>query len=305
MSLDDVRPELSVIIPCLNAADTLEVQLRALAAQSCPVPWEILLCDNGSTDGTLEVAARYQEALPQLRIIDAGAQRGAGPARNRGVEVARGRWLAFCDADDEVATDWLATMCAALSEHPFVAGRFEAERLNSRRTLRSRPVEQQGGLQVSDIGGGLPHAGAGNMGIHRDAYLAVGGFDPSVEWLEDTDFSWRVQRHGVPLVFRPEVVIHVRLRSTFRSMWAQGLRYGRAAAILESRYGRAGEPSPGRVAQPSVGRLRRAVSWGVDHLVAGKLVWRVAWVVGHRTSGPARDVSWSEPARSPDRSGRA
>lgn len=291
---------LSVIIPCLNAERTLATQLEALANQPCPVPWEVLVCDNGSTDGTLPVAESYAGRLP-LRIIDASDRRGAGPARNRGAERALGGWLAFCDADDEVATDWLAAMCGALAEHPFVAGRFEAHRLNSRRTLRSRTVEQQAGLQGSDTGAGLPHAGAGNMGVHRDLFLRVGGFDPSVEWLEDTDFSWRAQRHGAALVYRPDVVIHVRLRSSYRSMWTQGFHYGRAAALLERRYGPAAPPPPEAAdgLRPGWGRrLRRGSTWFIDH-VAGKLAWRAGWVVGYRTARTAGTDAGPSPAAAP------
>jgi glycosyltransferase involved in cell wall biosynthesis len=282
------RPKLSVVIACLNAAGTLGAQLGALARQPCPVPWEVLVCDNGSTDATVAVALGFADRLPGLRIVDAGAVRGAGAARNQGVERARGDWIAFCDADDVVAEDWLATLCAALAEHRFVAGRFESHRLNDARVLRSRPLQQQGELQSSEIGAGLPHAGGGNLGIHRDDFLAAGGFDPTMPCLEDTDFSWRAQLSGVPLVFRPEVVVHVRLRQTFRSMFVQGRQYGVAHAVLEERYGRPGRTAPSEASDvPPVRRgrdvLPGAVTWLVDHFVAGRIAWRAGWVVGHRS----------------------
>lgn len=287
---------LSVIIACLNGADTLGTQLEALAVQTCPVPWELLLCDNGSTDATVAVAESFRPRLPRLRILDAAAVRGAGPARNYGVQRARGQYVAFCDADDEVAPDWLASMAAALGRHRFVAGRFEKHRLNGDRVLRSRPLQQQDELQSSEIGDRLPHAGGGNMGMRRADFLAVGGFDPQIRWLEDTDLSWRAQRSGIPLVFCPDVVVHVRLRQTFRSMYVQGRQYGLAHALLEERYGRPDAPTEaaqdeGRVAA-SAGRgpsalLPRcgpgaALRCVIDHVVGGRLAWRVGWVVGHR-----------------------
>jgi glycosyltransferase involved in cell wall biosynthesis len=287
----DEAPVLSVVIACLNAAATLGTQLEALAAQPCPVTWELLVCDNGSTDASVAVAERYRDRVPALRVVDASAVRGAGPARNLGVELAHGRWVAFCDADDEVAEDWLTTMCEALTDDRFVAGRFESRKLNSSRVLRSRPLQQDDDLQSSEIGARLPHAGGGNMGIHRADFLAAGGFDPAIPWLEDTDFSWRVQQNGVPLVFHPEVIVHVRLRQTFRSMYVQGRQYGRAYALLERRYGAPAMASPvvpaavtAAAARPvpfSV-RMRRLVDSFVDHVFAGKLAWRLGWVVGHR-----------------------
>ena len=199
-----------MIIPCLNGAATLTTQLEALAGQNCPSSWELLVCDNGSTDGSVEIAESYRSRIPSLRIIDASARPGAGPARNLGVARCRGRWVAFCDADDEVAPDWLAMMAAALADHPFVAGRFESTRLNGTPGPAFAAAAAAGGVAaLRTIGARLAHAGGGNMGIHREQFLRIGGFDPQIRWLEDTDFSWRAQLAGVPLVFRNEVVVHV------------------------------------------------------------------------------------------------
>jgi Glycosyl transferase family 2 len=277
------HPRLTVVIACLDAGATLGTQLDALAAQECPVPWELLVCDNGSTDGSVALAESYADRLP-VRVVDASARRGAGPARNLGVRLARGEWVAFCDADDEVAPDWLAAMARALARHRFVAGRFEQYRLNGSRVLRSRQLQQQGELQRSDVGARLPHAGAGNMGMHRADFLRVGGFDPAIRWLEDTDLSWRAQLAGVPLVYCDDVVVHVRLRQTFRSMYVQGRQYGIAHAVLEQRYGAPPPAAPAAVpAAPSRPAPADALRWLVDHLVGGRLFWRAGWVVGHRS----------------------
>jgi hypothetical protein len=229
------------VIACRNAADVLAVQLAALERQPCPVPWEVLICDNGSTDATVALAESWADRLP-LRVIDAAGIAGAGPARNAGVRAARGEYLGFCDADDEVGDDWLVTLVRALDAHTFVAGRLEARRLNSPRVVRSRPLQQQTELQRSSAAVGLPHAGGGNLGIHRSVFLAVGGFDPTVRYLQDTDLCWRVQRAGHPLVFVPELVVHVRLRSTLRGMYRQGRNYGACQALLERRYAPAVPP---------------------------------------------------------------
>lgn len=307
-----MAPQLSVVIACRNAAKFLGVQLEALARQPCPVPWEVLVCDNGSTDGTIAVAERWADRLP-LRVIDASAVTGAGPARNAGVRAARGEFIGFCDADDEVADRWLEALHRALTVHPFVAGRFEAERLNSARAIRSRRLDQQTGLQHSSPAVGLPHAGGGNLGIHRSVFLSVGGFDPAVRYLQDTDLCWRVQLAGHPLMFVPDLVVHVRLRSTFRGMYRQGRNYGACQALLERRYAPAGRPagSPalGRelsapcaelivepIVEPTAGAaprvathraLRGAVRLA-GHFIAnrssiGEQVWQLGWHVGHRS----------------------
>jgi hypothetical protein len=250
-------PRLSVVIACRDVENVLGIQLAALALQRCPEPWELLICDNGSTDGTVALAERWADRLP-LRHVEAAQTAGAGPARNAGVRAARGEWIAFCDADDEVADGWLAGMCAALARYPFVAGRFEGQRLNSARTLRSRALDQQSDLQRCSPVVGLPHAGAGNLGIHRSVFFSVGGFDPAVRYLQDTDLCWRVQLAGHPLVFVPEVAVHVRLRATLGGMYRQGRNYGASQAALERRYAGATLQVDLRDSQPAVvGSLRQ------------------------------------------------
>jgi cellulose synthase/poly-beta-1,6-N-acetylglucosamine synthase-like glycosyltransferase len=285
---DDAAIRLSVIVACLDAEETLAEQLEALATQTCPVAWELLICDNGSTDGTSAIIDRFRSRLP-LAVIDASARKGAGAARNEGAHRARGDWLAFCDADDVVAAGWLTAMATALDQHAFVAGRFEANRLNDRRTLRSRSLDQQEGLQHSPTGAGLPHAGAGNMGIHRELFLSVGGFDPQVMCLEDTDLSWRVQRTGVSLQYVPEAVVHVRLRASLRQMYRQGRQYGNAHAFLERRYRPAtAQPQDSghgpKVLASTGGRGVGAVAraWLGRRPSAGRIVWQLGWHRGYR-----------------------
>jgi glycosyltransferase involved in cell wall biosynthesis len=284
---------LSVIIACRNAEATLGVQLDALSLEPRHSEWEILLCDNGSTDGTIALAESYRAKLPNLRIVDAQERRGPAFARNTGATASRARYLAFVDADDEIAPGWVPAMLDALASHTFVAGRFESTRLNSERILRSRPLQQSLGLQDSGIGPRLPHAGAGNMGIHRSVFESVGGFDADLGCLEDTDFCWRVQLAGVPLVYRGDVVVHVRLRATMRKMWRQGRDYGAATAELEHRYAgvsQADTPpgtSPAVVDEsgapaghPLLGLLRALRT-------PGALIWQLGWHAGHRAWRPA------------------
>jgi glycosyltransferase involved in cell wall biosynthesis len=300
--MQGATPRLSVIIACMNAADVLGVQLAALAGQECPVPWELLICDNGSTDGTVALAQGWADRLP-LRVLDAGAVRGSGPARNAGAGAAQGEWLGFCDADDEVGSGWLAALCRALADHSFVAGPFDDTRLNSERVRRSRPVGQHQALQTLTPGIGLPHAGAGNLGVHRSVFQQVGGFDPTVRYLQDTDLCWRIQLAGHELVFVPDLVVHVRLRATFRGMYRQGHNFGASQADLERRYADAARELAARRAPgvqtdrgaeaaasgnplvKSVRRVGRLAGWVLRNRVSlGGQVWQLGWHLGHRTS---------------------
>jgi glycosyltransferase involved in cell wall biosynthesis len=85
-----------------HAVKTIETQLEALSHQQWHGGWEAIVADNGSTDGTQDVVARFHGRLPGLRLIDALARRGAAHARNAAVvKEASGEGLAFCDADHE------------------------------------------------------------------------------------------------------------------------------------------------------------------------------------------------------------
>jgi glycosyltransferase involved in cell wall biosynthesis len=286
---------LSVVIACKNVAQTIGVQLDALAKQRSDLDWEVLLCDNGSQDRTLEIAEEYQGKVPGLRVIPAAGRRGPAFARNVGAAASVARWLAFVDADDEVAADWLPATAAGLRQHEFIAGRFEAQRLNSPSVLRSRQLDQDTELQYSPFGLPLPHAGGGNLGVSRAVFEEVGGFDDRLRCLEDTDFCWRVQLAGYPLVFWPDAVVHVRLRSSASGQWAQGRTYGSAAAVLDARYrGTAAASLSGSHASPQdrrpvLARRMAKIVHNVRH--PGRLLWQAGWYAGYRS--PSADVSGS------------
>jgi glycosyltransferase involved in cell wall biosynthesis len=234
--------QLSVIVPCFNAADTIATQLEALANQQFSKPWEIIISDNGSTDQTLAVVERYRHKLPSLRIVDASAKRGAAYARNAGVQAATGDALAFCDADDEVASGWVEAIARALSEHDFVCSRFEGEKLNGPSAFQTHRCPQQDGVQEYKYPPFLPHAGGCGLGIKRTLHEAVGGFDETMSCLEDTDYCWRVQLAGAKLCFVPDAIIHIRYRDGLGSMYRQGRRWGEGNVWVYKKFRRFGMP---------------------------------------------------------------
>ena len=235
--------KLSVIVPCFNAADTIGVQLEALAKQEWSEPWEVIVVDNGSTDSSLAIAEQFKERVPNLRIVNASDQPGAAHARNTGAKVAQGEFLAFCDADDEVAESWVAAMGQALAEHDFVAGRHEFDKLNEPWLLKSRTLLQQKGLQDYKYPPFLPHAASSNLGIKRAIHEAVGGYDETMLRLQDTDYCWRVQLAGTELKFVDTVVIQYRLRDSLAKRFQQARLWGVYNVLLYKKYRPLGMPA--------------------------------------------------------------
>lgn len=226
-------PVISVVIAAYNAERTLQAQLDALDAQRVDVEWDVLVCDNGSTDATADVVRRAQQRMPRLRLVDASQRRGPGAARNVGASASDARFLAFCDADDVVAEGWVATMARALERASFVTGRSRRPEFNAR---PGDPHTFAWGRYRVPYFPYLPGAGAGNMGVHREAFLRVGGFDDTLRTGEDLDFSWRMQLAGHTLVEDPRAVVYVSNREGLGATIAQTFAYGVGDRRLAHKY---------------------------------------------------------------------
>ncbi len=234
--------KLSVIIPCFNGADTIAVQLEALAKQQWSAPWEVVVSDNGSTDESVAIVEQYQEKLPNLRIVDSSKRQGVAHALNCAIQATNSEALALCDADDEVAPGWVAAMGEALSKYDFVACKREYEKLNEPWTLKSRPLSQIDKLQEYQYPPYLPHASASTLGFRRTLFEVISGFDESISALPDTDFCWRAQLAGTQLHFVPDAVLHYRFRDTLGSIYRQGRSYGESNVFLYKKYRPLGMP---------------------------------------------------------------
>ncbi|MFI6743435.1 glycosyltransferase [Nonomuraea sp. NPDC050451] len=235
------QPEISVIIPCRNAAKVIDSQLSALVAQECEVDWELVIADDGSTDDTIEVIRRYESLLPALRIVRDVTRRGAAAARNAGARMAAAEHLLFLDADDSVNETYLQRMAVALRHHGLVCAALDFERLNSPAILTSNPRPRT--TETQHMFKFLPHAGGGCLGVRKEVFLAVGGFDETIPWLHDADLCWRVQlTTGEPLHVVPGAIEYVRLRNTLTSLFRQGIANGRDGIRLRRRYAAFGVP---------------------------------------------------------------
>lgn len=288
----DARPqppvELSVILPTLNAAATIQAQLGALLAQEWTGDWEIVVADNGSTDGTVELVEDLSRSAPRLRVLDASDRRGAAHARNRGVDAAHGELLAFCDADDVVGASWVPAIAEALRVHPIVTGPQDHEALNPHwlhglyGTAPARELQRYSGI--------FPFGPTANLGIRRELFEALGGFDESMPVGEDIELCLRAWLRGAELAFASEALVHYRYRATMRSIWSQAVLYGTAHPAISRRLAQADRPTPSRWSG------MRSWGWLIRHLptlrstagrarwivVAGGAVGRLGGSVRHR-----------------------
>ena len=230
------RPLVSVIVPCHGeAAGVLREQLAALAAQDFEGPWELIVADNGATAATLAVAAEFRTAVPSLRVVDARQQPGQAYAVNEGARAARGEDLVLLDSDDVVAPDYVRLVRGALRHHAFVGARLDSDALNPRWLRRRRRPMQADGLEEL-LDAGRPAVIGAAMAVRRAAFVAVGGFDETMDTQIDLDLSWRLQAAGHTPAFVRDAVVQYRYRQQLTSLWRQEHAYGVGEARLYAKH---------------------------------------------------------------------
>ena len=234
--------QVSVIIPCYNAATTIATQLEALASQEWSEPWEVIVSNDGSTDDTLAIVEWYRKCVPNLRVINSSEQRGRSRARNIAAKAASGDALVFCDADDEVAPGWVATIGEALLKHDFVASRWETKKLNPPWLQWNSTQENR--LQKAWYPPYLPHAAGSGLGVKRALHEAVGGFDESLPRLMDTDYCFKIQLTGAELRFVPDALYHYRYPGTYARNFHQARLWAHYNILLYKRYRPIGIEAP-------------------------------------------------------------
>lgn len=109
-------PTISIIMPCYNEAKHVERSILSVQAQTRG-DWELIVVDDGSTDGSWPLLTSLSATEPRIKLLRQ-QNAGAGAARNRGLGVARGRFIAFLDADDTWDPRFLEVMSAALDNNP-------------------------------------------------------------------------------------------------------------------------------------------------------------------------------------------
>jgi glycosyltransferase involved in cell wall biosynthesis len=222
---------MSIVLPLLNGAGTLEAQLSAIAAQDYGGPWELVIADNGSTDDGPAIAESWTDRIPKLRIVDASAVRGVSFARNTGARAAGGDVIVLCDADDVVQPGWLRAMAEASCRYDMVGGRLDETLLNEAWVSRVRPFTQDSQLPIGLRY--LPFSAGANFATRASIVEELGGWSESFRGGgDDIDFCWRAQRAGYSIGFAPDAVVAYRHRPSVAALGKQFHNYGMMETLL-------------------------------------------------------------------------
>ncbi len=215
----------AVIVVNWNGKGYLRVCLQSLRRQTHP-DFQVIVVDNGSTDGSLEMLA---QEFPEVRVEALGDNRGFVVASNIGAQLAgEVDVLVMLNNDTEAEPQWLQALCNALEAHPRAGAAASKMLLFDRRDVlhsagdvmapgffpQNRGVwEVDQGQYDDDIWVFGPCGGA--AAYRREVWEALGGFDERLfMYLEDVDLAWRMQKAGWKTVFVPEARVYHHLSAT-------------------------------------------------------------------------------------------
>jgi GT2 family glycosyltransferase len=223
-----LQPDVSIIVPVRNGADTLADCLTAVLRCGYPASHrDIVVVDNGSTDASVAIARRFP-----VRLVEEG-RRGAVHARNRGVLESSNEIVAFLDCDCIATEGWLRELTRPFS-HPDVAAAtgelvaFPPKTAAERYMARRKPRWQE---WVS--GTATPWFLIGNTAMRRRVFLRLGMLDPAFALgCEDIDLSLRFFEAGLTHQHCPRALVFHRHRTTLRSLFQQQARIGRGQSLI-------------------------------------------------------------------------
>jgi glycosyltransferase involved in cell wall biosynthesis len=203
----------SVIVPVHNGARWLGAALDSVLAQDYH-PVEIIVVDDGSTDGSAEVARSY----PAVTCLVQPNQ-GPAAARNAGMKVASGEYLAFLDADDLMLPDKLSLQVGYLERHPETAAVMGRQKVHLEDG--AAPPEWAAGPRLAD-GGAEPHPTS--IVVRRPVLDAVGPMNEVLRFGENADWVLRIVESGVGLALLDEAVLVRRLHGANATYDVEAMR---------------------------------------------------------------------------------
>ncbi len=236
----------SVVVPIRNAIRTLPYCLAALERLD-PLPEEIVLVNNGSTDGSAELLRDFarRHASRGVHVADE-PRRGISRARNAGIRVARGDVIAWTDADCAPAPTWLRHLVPPFADPAVggVAGRVLpapgislVELFCGLYTFRTPDRPARHGKWTPREGG---YAGA-NFAVRRAILQELGGYDEHImNWGDDYDLCARLYERGLAIEYRPESQVYHYHRARLIHMLRQAFGQGRSHPYLLRRHTRTG-----------------------------------------------------------------
>lgn len=209
---------LSFIVIAFNEEKVISQTLHGILRQDQLSDFEIIVIDDKSTDKTAKIVQTLSQKNSQIKLIQNERNSGRGFSRARGVEVAKGEYIIFVDADIILPKNWISRCMQALSEYDGVGGIAapDGDVCYVYRIFNLRPKVV---AHTTDISGG--------NGIFKRIVLQSIHYDPDMRDGEDVDMTWKLKKVGFKTRSLPDLVCEHREYKTFvtslRWMYEQGI----------------------------------------------------------------------------------
>ena len=224
-------PGVTVLIPAYNEEQVIATSVRAALDADYP-ELEVLVLDDGSTDGTAAAARAAAAGDPRCEVLRDPVNRGKAEQLNTGFARARHELVVVTDADTHMMPHALRRLAARMDQSPLVAAVAGAPHVTNRTGLLCAMQVLEAASIIGLIRRTQSLSGrvgivAGVLGMfRRERVLAVGGYDRRMS-TEDIDLTWRLLMAGWHTAYEPYALVGMQVPSTLGALWAQRTRWAR------------------------------------------------------------------------------
>jgi glycosyltransferase involved in cell wall biosynthesis len=233
-SANKAFPFVTIIIPVYNSESTLRLCLNSIRDLNYPADrYETIIVDNGSTDSSLEIAARFA-----VTIVNEHQIKGSYAARNKGIAIANGDIIAFTDSDCIVDNNWLTNLLSNYQDQSIgcFAGSISTYSPSSILEIfseREGILKQSGALDHPY----LPFAQTANAAYRKSVFDQIGLFIPEMKSGGDAEIAWRMQKQlGLKIHFDTRAVVFHKHRNSLHELGRQFRKYEQGRNSLQQLY---------------------------------------------------------------------
>lgn len=214
-----LEDKITVIVTVYNEKDNIADLVKSLHNQSLE-PYEIIITDAHSTDGTWEILTKLKDDYPKLKVVSVKGNRSVG--RNTAISLAKTEYIAVTDAGCLADYNWLEHLFSTLSKGADVASGFYEPLSDSKweKTIAKMTIPT---LETVNPDTFLPSSRS--VAFRKSAWQKVGGYPEEFSHNEDTPFDLLLKEAGFEFVFVPQAIVYWRPRQDLKAVFKQFFYY--------------------------------------------------------------------------------